>query len=133
MPGPANRGAALRKGQLDFSAVLARSTKAAEGTDPRRAKEAAADFVAAVFIEPLLKTLRESSNAAPPFAPGPGEKQFRGLMDSQLARQISRGAQFPLVDRVAQDLLGLPRTLPLEYRLPADTRFPPAHTDRKKA
>lgn len=117
----------LLQSQLDFSSVLARAAgKSKDKLDEKQAHEAAADFVAAAFIEPLLKTLRESNQAAPPFAPGTGEKQFRGLMDAQLARHISRGAHFPLVDRVARDLLGKPRELPLQYRLPATDRFPPA-------
>lgn len=69
------------------------------------AREAAQDFVAVTFLAPVLKQLRDTNNAAPPFAPGPAEKQFGGLMDQHVARQIVRASHFPLVDRVAHDLL----------------------------
>ncbi|MFN0010749.1 MAG: hypothetical protein ACKVS8_03800 [Phycisphaerales bacterium] len=81
-----------------------------------RARTAAQDFVAIAFVGPVLKGLRDANNAAPPFAPGPAEKQFGALMDQQMARQVVRASHFPLVDRVARDLLrtgGTARSVPL--------------------
>ncbi len=96
--------------QNEFADVLTRRREAVgKGTPEERARDAASDFVAAAFIEPLLKQLRQNDNSPPPFAPGPGEKQFRGLMDAQLSRRIARAAHFPLVDSVARDLLKKPR------------------------
>jgi len=69
------------------------------------------------FIEPLLKKLRETSNAAPPFAPGPAEKQFRGIADAQVARQIAQSWRFGLVDSLARRLLN--QTEPPVEKLPA--------------
>jgi len=97
--------AALRARQQEFEAALSRQQAQARSGDAQSARDAAADFVAAAFIEPLLKHLRENSVAAPPFAPGPGEKQFRGIADAQIARRVARAANFPLVDRIASDLL----------------------------
>lgn len=88
--------------QRDFSAVIARDdTPASEQGSARRAAE---DFVAMAFVEPLLAQLREGNNAAPPFAPGPGEKQFGEIMDQVLSRQIVRASNFGLVDRLEADL-----------------------------
>lgn len=70
-----------------------------------RARAAAEALVAQTFVGPVLKQLRESSEAAPPFAPGPGEKQFRALLDAELAQRMVSGWRLPLVERVARDLL----------------------------
>jgi Rod binding domain-containing protein len=88
--------------QRDFSAVIARDNtpSSAKGS----ARRAAEDFVAMAFVEPLLAELREGNNAAPPFAPGPGEKQFGEIMDQVLSRQIVRASGFGLVDRLEADL-----------------------------
>ena len=69
------------------------------------AREAAEKLVAQTLILPVLKQLRESNEAAPPFAPTEGEKQFGALMDQQIAEDITKAAGFPLVDRLARDLL----------------------------
>ncbi|MGQ0627548.1 MAG: hypothetical protein ACT4PL_05530 [Phycisphaerales bacterium] len=106
-----------------FGSVLARRQSAyleatadgrADGTQPEatpreRARRAAQDFVAVSLIEPVLKNLRETSQAAAPFGPGAGEKQFRQLADAQVARQIARATRFPLVESIAANLLrGVP-------------------------
>lgn len=88
--------------QRDFAAVIARddANPRAEGS----ARRAAEDFVAMAFVEPLLAQMRETNNAAPPFAPGPAEKQFGEIMDQVMSRQIVRASRFPLVDRLEADL-----------------------------
>lgn len=94
--------------QQTFLAALGRADPT--GTDKNsppeeRARETARQFVAQALIHPLLKQLRESSNAAPPFAPTQAEKQFRALQDVGLAHQIAHASHFPLIDRLARDLL----------------------------
>src|SRR5205085_4117838 len=69
-------------------------------------------FVAIALIQPVLKQLREANAAAPPFAPSSGEKQFQSLFDNQVARQIAGATHFPVVDRIAHDLLKRGRTIP---------------------
>lgn len=93
-----------------------RSQLATDAT--QRAREAAQDFVAIAFVAPVLKQLRDSNNAAPPFAPGAAEKQFGSLMDQQVARQVVRASHFPLVDRVARDLLRTGRATRPQTDLP---------------
>ncbi|MEQ8317360.1 MAG: hypothetical protein RIE77_07215 [Phycisphaerales bacterium] len=92
----------VQERQRDFSAVIARddANPRAEGS----ARRAAEDFVAMAFVEPLLAQMRESTNAAPPFGPGSGEKQFGEIMDRVLSRQLVRASRFPLVDRIEADL-----------------------------
>lgn len=88
--------------QRDFSAVISRDQ--ADPSTKGSARQAAEDFVAMAFVEPLLSQLRENNDAAPPFAPGPAERQFGEIMDQVLSRQIVRGSNFPLVDRLEADM-----------------------------
>ena len=67
-----------------------------------RARQAAEGLVATSFLSPILKQIRESNNAAPPFGPTQAEKQFGGLLDNRLADEISHAAQFPLVERLVE-------------------------------
>jgi len=91
--------------QQDFSSVLSRSRNDVEKTVEEQARAGAEQFVAIAMIQPLLKQWRESNAAAPPFAPSQGEKQFQSLFDGQIAQQIARASRFPLVERVAEQLL----------------------------
>jgi Rod binding domain-containing protein len=96
----------LQSAQHSFLSILGRSTAAqASKTPDAQAREAAQQFVSTTLVQPLLKQLREMEDAAPPFAAGPGEKQFRALMDVETAQRITSAGHFPLVDRVAQQLL----------------------------
>ncbi len=117
----------LQARQSLFRDVLAGAVGNRTGGDVRtqlatdatqRAREAAQDFVAIAFVAPVLKQLRDSNNAAPPFAPGAAEKQFGSLMDEQVARQVVRASHFPLVDRVARDLLRKGGARPPQAELP---------------
>ncbi len=74
-------------------------------TDEQRARSAAEQFVSVTFVQPLLKQLRETSNAAPPFAPSQAEKQFQSLADQALTDRIVSASDWPLVNRLTSDLL----------------------------
>ncbi len=98
--------------QRSFAAVLGRagvgllgSKTDAASTSADKAREAAEQLVAIGLIQPVLKEFREGNRASPPFAPSPGERQFRALLDAELAQRIARAARFPLVERLAHDLL----------------------------
>lgn len=88
--------------QRDFSSVIARDQ--GNDTTSAPARKAAEDFVSMAFVQPLLAQLRETNNAAQPFAPGPAERQFGEIMDQVLSKQIVRASSFPLVDRIESDL-----------------------------
>lgn len=66
------------------------------------ARTAAEGLVATSFIKPILAQVRESNNAPPPFGPTQAEKQFGSLLDNRLADEITRAAQFPIVDRLVE-------------------------------
>ena len=100
------RSSDLVESQSAFGAVLGKHLPDTRQLTPaQRAREAAEQFVTVSLVQPLLKQLRESNHAAPPFAPTDGEKQFRALTDATLAQNIVKAKQFPVVDRVAADLL----------------------------
>lgn len=69
----------------------------------QEARTAAEGLVATSFIKPILAQVRESNNAPPPFGPTQAEKQFGSLLDNQLADEIARAAQFPIVDRLVEE------------------------------
>jgi Rod binding domain-containing protein len=99
----------LVRRQRSFASVLGREFAApgAQGKSRQdQARSTAEQLVAVAFIQPLLKQMRESSTAPPPFAPTQAERQFGSLMDASLAQEIVRAQQFPLVDRLARHLLG---------------------------
>jgi Rod binding domain-containing protein len=95
----------LAANQAAFSAALGRAKSSNGRSSPDSARDAAEQFVAATLILPLLKQLRATNNAAPPFAPTQAERQFAALQDAETAQRISHATHFPLVDRLARDLL----------------------------
>lgn len=95
-----------KQAQQSFLAVLGKKVEETEPQTPAaKARDVAEQYVSIALVQPLLKQLRETSNAAPPFAPTQAEKQFRALTDADLAQRIVKAKQFPLVDRLARDLL----------------------------
>lgn len=98
-------------GQRSFAEALgdmrnANRFAAKEDSTPEdRAREAARQLVSTTLVEPILKQARENNRAAAPFAPTQAEKQFGSLLDHRLANDIVSAANFPIVDRLAQDLL----------------------------
>lgn len=97
-PGPART--------VDFGRVLASMKDRQASASPQEAaRRSAEEFVASSLIVPVLKALREQNSAAAPFAPGDSERLFGPLLDEEIAVRIARAKRFPLVDRLAQDLL----------------------------
>lgn len=99
---PSARGSLISE-QHSFASILARDRRAP--TPEAAARESAEQLVAISLVQPVLKQLRDSDRAAPPFAPTQAERQFRSLMDAELAQRLVRASNFPLVDRLARDLL----------------------------
>lgn len=93
-----------------------------DAQDPEiKARDAASDFVAQTLVLPVLAQMREMNDAADPFKPSSGEKQFGALLDQKLAKEITKASSFPLVDRLARDLLRSQGIQPRSEReLPAD-------------
>jgi hypothetical protein len=90
--------AADARNDVAFADVMRQAQGGASEADVRTAAE---DLVANAFIAPVLRQLRETSDAAPPFQQTPAEKQFGQMLDAETARQIVRKSNLPLVDRLA--------------------------------
>jgi len=102
-----------------FSQAISRAT--AQNASPQAtARDAAEQLVAVSLVLPVLKSLRESTGAAAPFAPNAAERSFRQMMDSTLAQRLVKSGSWPLVDRVAQRMLS---------RLPTPDRAPTAPSE----
>lgn len=106
----AGRGSRADAGR-EFASVLGRHgvgplARAGATGSASEARRAAEEFVALALVQPVLAQARESSMAAEPFAPSPAERQFGALHDAIVAQRITQSAQFPLVDRIAESLMG---------------------------
>lgn len=98
---------ALTTDQASFERVLGRRPQETEG--PEAARRAAEDFVSMALVLPILKQVRETNRAAPPFAPGPAEKSFGALLDAEMAGRLVRSTRFGIVDAVAERIGGAAR------------------------
>lgn len=110
--------------QREFAAILSRGMErpgAKQATPQEQAKDAARQLVSIALVQPLLSQLRETSQAAPPFAPTSAERQFRAMSDAQIAQDIVKASNFPLVDVLARQMLA---------KLDGGTR-PDAATDKE--
>src|SRR5262245_28078632 len=101
----------IAQDQRLFASILSRARQPGPSTaDDVRA--AAQDFVATALVQPVLKQLRESNQAAEPFKPNAAERSFRTMLDNALAARITRSSNWPLVQRVVdqfQARAGQPR------------------------
>lgn len=94
--------------QREFAAILSRRVErpgSELATPEDQAKDAARQLVSIALVQPLLAQLRETSQAAPPFAPTSAERQFRAMSDAQLAQDIVKAGNFPLIDVLARQML----------------------------
>jgi Rod binding domain-containing protein len=99
-------GARRTNDQQLFSQVISRATAKADETPQHRARAAAEQLVATALVQPILKQMRESNNAAPPFAPNEAERTFRSFMDASLAQRMVSSQRWGLVDQLARRMLG---------------------------
>lgn len=90
--------------QDDFARIMGKATSAVSNT-PEAARQAAEEFVAMSLVQPLLAQLRSTNHTAAPFAPSSGEAQFQQMLDANIAQNIVRAKQFPLVESVARKLM----------------------------
>lgn len=95
-PAPGNPSA---DGTGVFRDLLARAQSAGKTDEVR---DAAEQLVSTAFIAPVLRQIRESSEAAPPFQPTPAEKQFGSMLDAQTAQAIVQASDLPIVERLTE-------------------------------
>ncbi|MEM8834736.1 MAG: hypothetical protein AAGD00_02840 [Planctomycetota bacterium] len=85
-----------------FEAALDKARRGESSEDALRAD--AERFIAGALVYPVLKQLRETNNAAAPFAPGEAEKSFGWMFDQYIADEIVSSQNFPLVDAVMRTI-----------------------------
>ena len=102
-----------------FASVLSRARQDKGATDEAtKARTAAEDFVAQALVEPVLKQMREMSQAAAPFAPNQAEKAFRTMLDGAMAQRVVKSGNWTLVDKVAERIAGNAGVVPTAARAP---------------
>ncbi len=89
-----------------FERVLAGAQEGLSREEEARA--AAVDLVSIALVQPTLKMLRDSNQAAPPFAPGPVEKTFGAFFDAEVASRVANASNSGLVDAIALRMLQHP-------------------------
>jgi Rod binding domain-containing protein len=99
-------GSGRTDNQQLFSQVISRAKTDAAETPEQRARKAAEQLVSTALVQPILKQMRESNNAAPPFAPNEAERTFRSFMDASLAQRMVGSQRWGLVDQLARRMLG---------------------------
>lgn len=103
---PGLHGLTLTRDRAGASSVAARARSVTDERSPEgKARKAAEDLVSVSLIEPTLKLLRETNNAAAPFGPGDAEKAFGPLLDKAISERVVKASGFGIVDRLASDLL----------------------------
>ncbi len=86
-----------------FASALSASSEDAAAIR-QEAREAASQFVATAFIMPVLKMMHDTPFATEPFAPNSAQKRFMPMLDWQIADRVTSSANFPLVDRIVQQM-----------------------------
>jgi len=83
-----------------------RLLSAAQGPNAeQQVRQAATKFVSSAFVKPVLEMMHESPFAEEPFKPNAAQRRFTPLLDQHMADRITRGANFPLVDRIVEQVL----------------------------
>lgn len=95
----------LNGAQRTFRQVLGQGTHGTVASVEENAVSTAEQLVAVSLVQPLLTQMRETSQAAPPFAPTQAEKQIRALQDAGVAQRIVQASRFPIVERLARGML----------------------------
>jgi flagellar protein FlgJ len=99
----------------DPAARIALSKRAGQPLKPAelaRLRHAAQEFEA-VFVEHMLKTMRQSFPQAGLFPSGAGQKLYQDLADQELARAMSRGGGLGLGDVLIRGLTRAEQKKPL--------------------
>jgi Rod binding domain-containing protein len=98
--------ARTRDNQAMFSQIIASAKAKPDAETPEgRARTAAEQLVSTALVQPIFKQMRESNNAAPPFAPNQAERTFRSFMDAAIAQKMVHAQHWGLVDRLARGML----------------------------
>jgi len=62
-------------------------------------------LIATTLIKPILADARAARDAPAPWGQTQAEKQFGGLLDNRIADDISKASNFPIAQRIADQIL----------------------------
>jgi hypothetical protein len=88
-----------------FSEILAQARTNPGDTPEMQARKAAEQLVSTALVQPIFKRLRDSNNAAAPFAPNQAERTFGAMRDAALAQRMVGSQRWALVDQLARRML----------------------------
>lgn len=88
-------------------AQKATKSDSVEISNPARiqAADTAEKLVATTLIKPILAQARAARNAPAPWGQTQAEKQFGALLDNRIADDIARASNFPITQRIAEQIL----------------------------
>jgi flagellar protein FlgJ len=95
--------------------------RGADGNDPAALREVAGQFEA-LFIQSMLKNMRDASLADPVFGDSEQHEMYQGMLDQQLSVEMASGRGIGLAEMLVRQMGGEVASLPSspgEFRLPA--------------
>jgi len=102
----------------------------AQKNDPATLREVAGQFEA-LFIQSVLKNMREASLGDPLFGDSNSHEMYQGMLDQQLATEMAAGRGLGLAEMLVRQLggddgakVGVERTLPNERAYPIERASP---------
>jgi len=98
---------------------------AADRNDPAALREVASQFEA-LFLQTMLKSMREASLGDPIFGNSDQQDMYQGMMDQQLSLEMASGKGVGLADMLVRQLGGAEAASPKH----PDREFPLANTQR---
>lgn len=104
---PAAIGSMRSAVELQQQSSFARTLdEAVHRSDRQSLRDAAAALVASALLTPAMSALEHSPfRGDGPFAAGPAERRFAPLLYQRLADEVSKAANFPLVDQIVDRLV----------------------------
>lgn len=106
--GPLNDPSIFRQDLTDprgerFDSALRRALGGDQKTQ-QTPRQAAEEFISMALVQPILAQLRETNQAAGPFAPGEAEKSFGPMLDAEIAHQMVKSSGWGLISAVTSRL-----------------------------
>src|SRR5690606_18084893 len=115
------RGRAVTAAPVTDFGQYAALRRSAEQDDPAALREVAGQFEA-LFIQSMLKNMREASLADPVFGGSDQHEMYQGMLDQQMSVEMASGRGLGLAEMLVRQLGGevgsVPAT-PGDFRLPA--------------
>ncbi len=114
--GGVGRSAAQKRNEREEALRLAQAearTSSGEKIDDKKLRGVAEEFVS-VFMNQVMKSMRETVQENPAMHGDNGETFFRDMLDTEYAGKMSKGSGYGLTDLVYQALASKSRVQPLE-------------------